>query len=479
MDNDTNAVDSALNSKGLESKRNLKRYSFQVLVIVLVSIVVVVNFNYFAVNTSDKVKDEQPAITSINPVDVAKIREKFKTTLSEFNNTEQVLLDNNELISWSNNTVETIDKIKENAIASFAKASYSEALSKIKNASDETEKLSNQWGNAFKEKYQLALQYFNQGNMNMAGLELNLALKIKPSDQQGFKLKNKIEAYPIIADLFDQLDVAYTENNLGKEIVILEQILKLSPERVDVKDALEQAVYNKKDSQFQEYITNGLERIAANDLTTADRYYNKAQSIFPNRTESLVLAKKLDKVDAQVTLTSIHQRLHKVEQTDDWQLIKQMTIDAQAYYPADPLLTEFQQKSDEIIYLKAQAFNFNNYPERLSDITVQDNAKKYIKSAINYLADSKELSDAILNLSKNIKKFASKHPLEIISDNKTHIIALRQGVVGKVHNKIIELPIGDYVFEGSREGYRSKQLTITIDGKTTNKLILKCDERIR
>jgi hypothetical protein len=66
----------------------------------------------------------------------------------------------------------------------------------------------------------------------------------------------------------------------------------------------------------------------------------------------------------------------------------------------------------------------------------------------------------------------------VLSDNQTDIRVLGVGNVGKTVSKQIELSPGDYVFEGRREGFKSKQVKLSISTKQATSITVVCDERI-
>ena len=65
------------------------------------------------------------------------------------------------------------------------------------------------------------------------------------------------------------------------------------------------------------------------------------------------------------------------------------------------------------------------------------------------------------------------------SDGKTDITVRRIGIVGKTLEKVIKLRPGDYTFEGTRTGYKSKLINISVpvDGEGIEIRII-CDEQI-
>ena len=68
--------------------------------------------------------------------------------------------------------------------------------------------------------------------------------------------------------------------------------------------------------------------------------------------------------------------------------------------------------------------------------------------------------------------------LQIFSDNETFIEIRGIGKVGKVEEKIIQLPPGKYYFIGKKKGFRDIFLDIDLTGNEPVQLKIICLEKI-
>ena len=455
-----------------------KKFFISTVVVILVALIIVATS---VLSNPDRLSEQASKQESIvtSPEEDAKNREQLKQLLSKFDNNLQPSLDIQDLYTWRTQEVENILQLKESAITNFAKGMYLTAISEIEDASKNTEDLIKGWKLAYEEQLNEALFGFEQGKLNIAEIELNKAFEINSIDQRGHELKEKIASAPLIAELFEQLNVAYTENDFDKTIVIYQSILQLSPEREDVKEALNKAVYQQQTALFQSHIQKGMALIEQGELIKADEQYELAKHIFPNRIELQSLAEKLNDIESDQVLDAIHKKIEQGIQRDDWQYLAKLTSEAIVEYPSDPLINEYKKLSSKVLQLLDVGTVYTYQLERMSDLTIQEEVKSYIKEALGASRNSQSLQQLVLEISKNLKKYSAKHDVVLKSDGKTHIIVMGEGVVGKTKSKTIQLPIGTYVLEGSRKGYRSKQISVVVDGKTKINVTLECDERIR
>ncbi|WP_440056721.1 hypothetical protein ACSLBF_17725 (plasmid) [Pseudoalteromonas sp. T1lg65] len=423
------------------------------------------------------IKASEPTVT-LSAEEIESLRTQFKTSLSAFEEQYQPLLDNEELSSWQSEQVEEALQTKEAAISHFASGSYKSAVASLEQAVLITEHAKSQWDGDFEAFYNEAVSHFSHDELAASQLALNKAKKVKPSSSQLIELQQQLDDYPYIQQQYQQYNVAVTENNLQKQITILQRILSRDSEHEPAKSDLARVKARVIEQRFQAYINEGLSLLAKGDMQGADAAYVKASKIFPNRAELNVLAKKLDKQDAALTLQSVTQQLTELSEQDKWAEIQTLVAQAEPYFPSDAVVARYKEQASVILTLRRDAQVYLQKPERLADDNIQGNAKNLIKKAIPYLTLSQSLSDDIRMIGEHIDKASQTYPLTIISDGRTHIEVLRNGVIGKTKSKTIQLTAGTYILEGSRKGYRNTQVTVTIDKNTNNSVNLVCNERI-
>ncbi|ODB35623.1 hypothetical protein BB427_03205 [Pseudoalteromonas sp. BMB] len=468
----------------LQKKR--QRQTWMVVAAVLVAIIILLLISLVGGKASQQTAEfestkvnnnSEPAVT-LSVEETESLREQFKNSLSVFETQYQPLLDDVELSSWQSEQVNEALKTKELAISQFATGSYKSAVVSLELAMSLTKSAKSQWDSDFEAFYSEALSHFNNDELAASQLALNKAKNVKPSSSQLTELQQQLDDYPYIQKQYQEYNVAITENNLQKQITILQRILSRDSEHEPAKSDLARIKVRVIEQRFQAYINEGLSLLAKGDLQGADAAYVKASKVFPNRAELNVLAKKLDKQDADLTLQSVTQQLTELSEQDNWAEIQTLVAQAEPYFPSDALVAKYKEQASAILSLRRDAQVYLQKPERLADDNIQGNAKALIRKAIPYMSISQSLADEIKLIGENIDKASQAYPLTIISDGRTHIEVLRTGVLGTTKNTTIQLTAGTYVLEGSRKGYRNKQVTVTIDKNTNNTVNLVCNERI-
>jgi hypothetical protein len=407
-----------------------------------------------------------------------KVRDNFKTALSEFESNIQPLLENPEIVDWNQDIVNQILDGKESAISNFAQGAYSTALQQLQESADNTESLVDEWNTAFENKYSEALTTFSEGQINRARLAMAQASKIKPTEPRLLSLQSQIDVYPQVAALYKKLKVARVENNLGKRIDILAEIVAVDPLQETAAVELKKAKRQRLELTFQRHINNGLNQLAEGNVKAAGQSHARARQIFPNRSEVQVLAKKLNHIEHDETLDTAHAQLIRLESNDDWKGVYQLVTRVEARFPGDQVISKYKETADAVLRLRGEASDYINRPHRLADDNIQRHAKQLIKEALPYLSKSQSLAQDIKVIGKHIDQYSVRFPVTIISDRKTQLVVKGVGTVGKTSQKVIQLAVGDYTLEGSRKGFRSKQLTFAVSGNQPNQISLVCDERI-
>lgn len=442
----------------------------------------------FLVMTIYLVSDETPQSAELETTaepqvivsdeEIEQQRERFKQALAAFEAEIQPLLDDPELASWKPQAMTEARDKKQNSIAEFATAKYQSALGLLDQSKQQVLDAAKQWHDDFDEALGSATQALHNEQPNQAQLALNKAKQIKPSAEQVAALQQQLDVYPIVAKLQKEYKVAVTENNLDKQIAVLQEILNLDGTQEDARSLLNKALFRLKNDQFQQHIKTGLAQLEQGDFASADASYNLANTLFPNRAELQVLAKKLDKQEQELSLATVHNQLSALQLEDNWSAILDMTHQAEPYFPSDALILRYQQQATSILGLRDEVSDYVARPHRLADDNIQNNAKQLIRKAIPYLSQSPSLANDIKVISEHIDQHNAKYPLVITSDGKTHIEVHGTGVVGKTKNKTIQLTVGTYTLEGSRKGYRNKQVTIRVEASQNNSIKLVCNERI-
>ena len=181
-------IDNALLDKSVDTQGNNKQ--FLILGAGFVFVVLII----FAMDSQEPIQ-QIPSLqtTAITPEENSSNRERFKKLLAEFDSNLQPLIENRDIIKWQESSVQKINDKKESAIASFAKGTYFLAIEQIEDSVSQAKSLLDKWQKAYEQQLNKAVVAFELEKIDVAEVELNKALSINSSDQQGIELQRKIK----------------------------------------------------------------------------------------------------------------------------------------------------------------------------------------------------------------------------------------------------------------------------------------------
>lgn len=127
---------------------------------------------------------------------------------------------------------------------------------------------------------------------------------------------------------------------------------------------------------------------------------------------------------------------------------------------------------------QAAVDGFLERPERLSDAEVAGAAGGALDAAAPLAPLSPRLRDSAGELRAAVAARRAPLPVRVLSDNRTEIGIRGVGHLGRVRERVVELPPGTYAFEGRREGYRSKIVEVVVEAGAAPpaEVRIVCDE---
>ena len=142
-------------------------------------------------------------------------------------------------------------------------------------------------------------------------------------------------------------------------------------------------------------------------------------------------------------------------------------------------VNEGLKRADHILWLQERFSQYFENPYRLSNENVLSEAEKTLTQADIASGYSYGIKRQAVQLGELITKMNRLVPVTVISDGKTYVSVRRVGKVGVVSQKNIQLKPGNYSFEGTRNGFKSKlaQVHIPYDQDDISVRII-CDEPI-
>lgn len=445
-----------------------------VVCVVLLALVVVPLFNN---DTGEKdTESTQVAPLSISEIDA--FRESFKQALTDYELRLQGQVSEMKVIGYAPAETAELALLKQTVLTSFAQGAFSEAKSNLDTLVQKTEALIEAWERDFSLLLNEAQLHFEQESMAQAQLSLNKALAIMPNNIDALALQNRINAFGEIEILLQDLDVAKIERNLPRQIDLLGDIISLDPER----EGLQADLTNAQDRLDSQELANALQSaeqaINANNLPLAEKHLAKASSINANSKGIEALKKRIANIRSDQGLAQIQRSVENAASNDNWQEVSLLSSSGLSKYPNNKSLLSAQQQANAILNASKTLQQYLSRPGRLADTNIRENAKQAMLDSFSLSIHSASLQGQIADLGELFDTYNSPVEVTIQSDEKTYIIVVGVGHVGKHASKSISLTPGNYVLEGKREGYKSKRLPFTVEANTPLALSLVCDQKI-
>ncbi len=408
-----------------------------------------------------------------------KFRQSYIELLGEYENNIEPQLNKINLIKWDKKRSDKLSILKEEALSKFSIAEYANAYNKLVQAKQLAESIIVDSQNQFAKALSRAQQAYNLDDYKNADEQIKTAIMLDSQSEEAYELSNKIKKLSEILPLLEKARTARIENNNEKELALLEDIIKISPERtssIERKNVLIDLIANKN---FKLNITRSYTAIERADTTAARKNLSNAKKIFPDRSEIRKVALAIEELESKQRFEKYQQAAQKAMKNDDWLTAKQQLELALKERQGDASILASLTKATSIIKLKTDFDQLLARPYSLSNELVSANANQRITEAKAYADVSPDLNAKAGKLELLITRMNNKVPVEVISDNETNVLVRGVGIVGKTQLKTIQLKPGQYKFEGKREGYKSKLIDVLIPyDKPASKITVICDEPI-
>ena len=479
-----------ITQKIAEAKLAKRKLFFQTLIIILLLSVLCVLLIVWAsmpktIHDSSKAESSQtldivdiPVVTE-SAQDNETLRQAYLESYAHYENTLKPELNKIELQQWDKALAERLNTTERSAIKQFGEAKYAQAKATLDTLIKHAETAITDSQDQFKTAIQDARQAFDNNQYQPAKLAISKALMLDNSSQQAIDLAERIEQLPEIASLVDQINVAKVENDLQTELTLINQLLTLTPESEALKQRA-QTLHSTLDNQkFQSFIAQSYTAIENGRIDAAKTALNQARNIHPNRAEISDVNSAILQYEKNQRVQNALSNARQAETKDDWQTVKTNLEQVIKETPNNQTATDKLAMANAILSLNNKIDDYLKTPYRLSNGQLSEQARSAINQATNYRNQSPSLTTKRRELENVLTAVNRTIPVEVRSDNKTHIQVRGVGNVGVIDAKEIQLKPGQYTFEGKRPGFKSKLVEVTIPYDVSRySLTLVCDEPI-
>ena len=477
-----------IHQKIAEAKLAKRKLFFKtLLIIILLSVFCVALILWASVpkTRSTSVETEQPLdIVESSPQengnqDSETLRQQYLEAYAHFENTIKPELNKIDLPKWDKPLADRLNANESAAIEQFGEAKYAQANATLDALIKLAETAISDSQNQFESAMQNAQQAFDDNQYEQAKTAISKALMLDSSSNQASALAERIEQLPEIASLVEQIEVANVENNPQTELRLINQLLTLTPEREALKQRAQALQTTLNNQKFQSLISQSYAAIDDGRIEAAKSALSQARNIYSNRVELSDVNTAIQQYEKNQRIQSGLTNAAKAESNDNWQAVKTNLEQVVKENPNNQSATEKLTMANNILSLDKQIDDYLKSPYRLSNSQLAEQARAAINAAAAYRNQSLSLTRKSRELETVLTAVNQTVPVEVRSDNQTHILVRGVGNVGVVDSKVIQLKPGQYTFEGKRQGYKSKLVEVTIPYDVNRfSLTLVCDEPI-
>jgi hypothetical protein len=472
-------LDDALKQQKSSANKQYTKFAKGLGIVVGLLLVALIGKSLLTSPTEKPNTAEVPVSNEYSEAQNEQARGVFKRVLANFDSEFASALQSEALSRWAQDDVIQTQAAYDKAVSDFAKSNYVDALNNIEAAQKQAQTLITRWDETFNQVFVQAKEAFEQNDSRKAELYLTQALKLKPNSSDALALQQRVSKLPDIEQLLEDAQIAKTENSLEREATAISRIIQLDPARTELTGRLAQIQEQIKQSNYQQQISKGQTALNNNQLTDAQRALIQAKKLYPGRQEIKVLEQEIASKIATNRRQVWRDELKTLVTQDNWRQVLNIAQTAKKTFPTDKQFSDYEILANNILSRTQRIDRYLSQPDRLKDSGIHSSATAFVESTQSIAGNSLGLTLKLEQLNAVLDTFAEPVPITVKSDGKTNIIVVGAGRVGLTQERTIELKAGTYVFEGSRAGYRSVRVTLSVDPFAENQEItVVCHERI-
>ena len=471
-------IEEKLKAARLNSAKRRMQIGIGLFVAICLCALVVIGLSFVDMSPKkDKAVGETLPKAQRPAVDMGKIRGELTAALQQYEREIEPRLKLADIQSWPASS--EIEGLKQKVMENFSKGDYGVAMDNLVSLNSLALKVLKEADQIFQENLEKAKQLLADNLYDGARFHIEKALKVNGQSPEALQVQTEIEKLVDLLPLLNGAAIARTENNLQKEYECLQQVLKIAPERDGVKDRLNELAGRIQTQKVEWHISSGFDNIQNKQPQKARSHYETARQIDSKRPElSLLLAQILDLEKSsriKLAVSTAEQALRQ----DDWEQVKLNFERAAKDAPENQTVVEGLRRANHILSLQARLDQFLKTPYRLAQPQVSNEVQQTLAAAKAASGESFTIKKKATQLSELITQVNRMIPVTIVSDNQTYVLVRSVGKVGVVTQKIIQLKPGNYTFEGTRNGFKSKLLHLLIPyDQNQFSVRVICDESI-
>jgi len=409
---------------------------------------------------------------------LAKYRRSAQEVLSKVLE-QQKNLENKHVEFWAEEDFEQALKDAEAGDYLYRNQEFDEAIASYNLALSQLDAILAQVPVKFEHFYKLGKIAIAENQALKAKKMLQIALYIKPSDENGEAAFDRAIVLDRVLVLVKAGVILMDEQQFEQAKNKFTQAYELDNHSPLIDEQL--ALVNKTitDRNYSSAMSKGYNSLNKKDFELAIKYFTQAGKILPKENDpKQAIEQSKNKHVEQKIATHIFKAKAK-EVKEEWQGANEgynaaLALDKSLMNARLGVLRTSARNT-----LDKNILHIINNPERLTNNNVFQQAVNTHNNATKIKQPGPKLVQQIMSIKQLLAQMKIPVALRIESDNQTKISIHRVGDLGQFLAKNISLKPGDYTVVGSRDGFRDVRQSFTLTPTNQTKtIIVSCNEKV-
>ncbi len=420
--------------------------------------------------------DEQPLNDETQNI----LRQKYIAQMQVYETQVKPRIAQLDLPTWSPESNAYIQEQENNALNAFANNQFTDAIQYLDDLTKKVSELEATKQANFESALTAAQQEFEAGRSEQASTAIDRALLYQPTNKAAVELKNRIDVMDKVADLIKAANTAQIENDLAKEIDLLEQAIQYDPYAKSLQERLRAVIQKHNQEIIDKLLRQISQALESRDIEQTRGLLDLLKRLDANHPSLSLLLDRLDQLESEEVHRKLIIEATIAEKDDNWQSAEQYYKQAQKIFPNNKNIKERLNVASLINGYTGKIKQALSRPERLADNQISAAMQELAQDSAKYTDHSAQLKQLTEQLNDTIIEMSTLVSVTVHSDNETYISVNGVGIIGKVKKYTLKegLKPGRYFFKGERRGFKDKLIEVHIKPAQPVDVKIVCDEPI-
>jgi len=369
-----------------------------------------------------------------------------------------------------------IQEIETRAVLAFDRSDFDVAVIAVQQALEATKQLENEIAETFASSFSEAQSAFLRNDADTAAEWIGQATRLAPQNAEAAALSQRVSVLPEVLVLKQKAADAAVQNQLLKQHDFLEKIVALDPARQDVAHELVSIREQINQARYNDLLRKATLLIEGQSLGEARASLRQAAAIYPGRDDVTKLTRQINELEKKQRIAAMLAQARDLESQDRWPDAASLYQQILADEPANLRAINGLDKATRTVSANNRAVDILNNQHRMQDARIHQRIGEFVDEIRPLARDSATLSKTVETLEQTLAQWLQDKKVTVLSDGKSLVKVRRVGIVGVTSSKDIKLRPGNYEFECTRQGYRSKIVQHFVPpDKSASSISITCD----